>query len=395
MKARNLNIWNVYKFVLFLCLLQSFKAWFFWQFSNVLINISLFSLGTILYFSHRSFYSKDYKNILWLILLLIAGLLTTTHKNFNGVLGVVISFSPLLFIITLKTDYKIDLFISIRMWFSILLLISLFGWLLFLFGVNLTKSTVSYGEVDGSYQYLYSNYYLFLHNITRVTEVFRFSSVFIEPGYLGCLLSVFLFLGHYKLNKINIVFYLSLFFTFSLAGWLITVVGYIFYSLKNTKRKLVWLLLTIALIFTFIKVGKEYNNGNNWVNDNIISRMQQDDDKGISGYNRSSQELSSWFWDYFVKSDDLLLGSGNNRDINNVDWKSYIIMHGLISFIAYFLYLFFPLMWKTINKYEVLILISIYTLIFAQTFHGIFWLFYLVMFIIGVDFNRKGVSIEK
>ncbi|MDX9694343.1 MAG: hypothetical protein RBT49_00980 [Bacteroidales bacterium] len=285
---------------------------------------------------------------------------------------------------------KFELFISIRKWFSILLFISLIGWVLFLLGIDLPNSTLYYGKIDNSFQYSYSNYFIFLsNNMVLHRDYFRFSSVFLEPGYLGCLLSVFLFLSKYKFDKINIIFFFAIFFTFSLAGYIISIFGYLLFTFRNTRRKVLWVVITFLCYFMIIYFAKNINNGENWINNAIVERLQPDDLKLFSGYNRSSEESDNLFWNSFIYSEDLLFGNGKTIEYNDVDWKSYIYAYGLISFLLYIFYLFFPLLIRDKNKYFTFIFVSIYLMIFAQTIHGMFWLFYLFLFIIGIDVNRK------
>ncbi|MDD3738103.1 MAG: hypothetical protein PHP31_02260 [Lentimicrobiaceae bacterium] len=385
MKSKISDIWNIYKIVLLLCLLQSFRAWFFWGISDLFASLLLLLFGLFLSSLHKTWFVIDFKLIIHFLLLLIASFLTSRFDNINSILLSIIRILPILFIITLKNSLKIDLYIFVRKCFSILLLISLIGWIIFLLGVNIPSSIVYYGYIDNLYHYSYTNYYLFLNNnATDYVDYYRFCSVFLEPGYLGCLLSVFLFLDRYRFNKINFIFYLSLFFTFSVAGWLITIIGYILYSLKNSKRKFLWLIMIITIYFSTINIAQNYNSGDNWVNNAVISRLQYDDEKGLSGYNRSSETTDQWFWDYYIYEKDFLWGSSSKIDNIGVDWKTYIILYGFIGFIFYILYLIFPLFDKSSNKYELLIYFIIYSLIFAQTIHGIYWLLYLFLYIVGI-----------
>lgn len=396
MKFKVFTLWKAYKIVLFICLLQSFRAWFFWSFNDVFVNLFLFFLSFLVFLIHSKWFILIRKNLIWFFLLFLASISTSTHSNFFGILDSIIRILPLYFIITLKSELKHDLHHTIRKWFSVLLFISIIGWILFLLGVNMPNSTIYYGEFENSFQYSYSNYYMFLKNNTiSIKDYFRFSSVFLEPGYLGCLLSVFLYLSRYKLDKINIVFLVSLFFTFSLAGYVITIIGYLLFSLKAKKRKFLWLVVTILLYFATINIAQDYNNGDNWFNNAIVERLQPDVNKGISGYNRSTEDTDLWFWNTFINREDFFFGTGEFIDKNDVDWKTYIYVFGLIPFLLYVFYLFYPLMATKNNKYEILVLVLLYLLIFAQTIHGNFWLFYLALFVIGIDIKDKYIYVDK
>jgi hypothetical protein len=86
-------------------------------------------------------------------------------------------------------------------------------------------------------------------------------------------------------------------------------------------------------------------------------------------------------------TEDVFFGNPEIRESGNkgadADWKSYIMLYGLVGFIAYFIYLVYPWLIFKNNKYRLSILIILYALIFAQTIFGAFWLIYLTVFIIG------------
>lgn len=375
------KIWLLYKWILFIGSLYSFKAYFFWGIPDVIVQLIFIASGILTYMFIPYLFSVGKKKIVWFLLLLLASILTSTHMNLNGMINSVLRIIPLFFIIALKSRYKKDLFLSIRLWFAIFLSVSLVGWILYLSNINFSYSIVYYGKIDGLYQYIFKNYYLFLVNLNSIYDYYRFSSVFLEPGYLGCLLSVFLFLGQYKWNKINIVFLICLLFTFSLAGWLITT---FIYLLCRLKKSILWLISIVLFALLITNFVKSYNQGDNWLNNAIFARLEYDEGKGIRGYNRSNEYTDKWFWDQFVHSKDLFWGRGSAFEFSSTDWKVYIVLYGLFSLIAYLVYLLFPLFSSQYNKYRLVLFSLIYLLIFAQTIHGIFWFFYLFMYILGV-----------
>ena len=132
--------------------------------------------------------------------------------------------------------------------------------------------------------------------------------------------------------------------------------------------------------------AKNANNGNNMVNEAIISRLEYDSSRGtISGYNRSNRFDDKWFWNSFIYDDDLWLGKVDNKlDSNAVDWKSYIIIHGFISFVFWVLYLLYP-SFKKGNRRKCFFLSLIYFLIFAQTMPMSQSMMYLTLYTLGIN----------
>jgi hypothetical protein len=296
---RKFSWWTIYEWVILVGLLQSFKAYFLWGISDIIMQIALVavSLFSLVISPYLFTYSKN--NAMWFLLLLLASSITSINSNFNGFLFSVLRILPVFFILLLKTDYKINLFLFIRKWFSLLLLISVTGWILYLIGVELPYKMIYYGSYEGFAHYTYENHYLYLVQVSRFITFPRFYSVFIEPGYLGCLLSIMLFLGNYKFDKTNIPFWISLFLTFSLAGWILTLFGFVAMRLVNSKYRITWLVTIVTVMLISSNFAKKYNDGNNWVNYAFFNRLEYDAEKGIAGYNRSSEATIDYFWNTF------------------------------------------------------------------------------------------------
>lgn len=383
-------LWQCYKFVVFFDMLVAFRAWFTWE-----INIGYWGListmiGGVLYLlKHGWFFG--HRDFVWLPILFLAVVFGISTLSPVSIVAALLPITPLLFIAALHPTYKSDLLGTLYQYISILLGISVFAWIAFLLGFSWPFIPIRYGSDEGGlYQYLYENHFLFLVNITKsYSDAFpRFSSVFVEPGYLGCLMSVLLYLRKFKFDKTNAVFFLSLLFSFSLASIIILVISFLFYSYRYLRKNIRPTVIGILFMGALYGIGMNYNDGDNAIKERIIDRLEYDESRqNLAGYDRSIQDTDDYFWQVFIKSDNLLFG-GKSAEINrgrDVDWKAYIIIHGLISFILVLAFLLYPVLIIQHGRFDLALFSLIYVMIFISTFHLFISSMYMVLYILGVN----------
>ena len=397
---RKSSTWWLYKLFIIFLMLTSFHAWMFWSWnSNIFFWLFVSMVSTFIYLGNRKWYKHtNLKNeIVWFIILQMTLVLTAFGLNFAGTVYLLIPSWTVFPVLMLKDEYKTDLFSTTYIGIASILTISLVGWFLFLGGVSLPYEMVEYGVDD---LYYFENYHLFLRNTTMLSGLLlfpRFSSIFLEPGYLGCMVSLLLFIHRYKKGFWTIVLLITQFLTFSVAGWLISIFGYIALRSSNSKHRFLIITSILAVFFMIWWGAKTINDGNNMVNIAFFERISFDSSKGtIVGYDRSTEQTDEWFWSSFVMSPNNLYGEPDAVDrlaINDNDWKSYIIRHGLVGFGAFLLFALYPYFsvpkGKRHSRIPVLTLCIMYCLIFAQTIHMIFSVMYLVFLSLGVSIVRE------
>jgi hypothetical protein len=392
--TQSFNIWFFLKWVLFLGALQSLKAWFFLSIdSNFTCGIMAVLLSFIA-LTRSDWFSLTKKNLKWTLLFLITNLIISSiHSNFYGFIAGFIRSIPVAFVIFLTEKYKIKFIKFFTKSFSIIIGISLLGWILFLFGLLTPFKIINYTELDdNTYLYIFENHYLFLLSTKNIMDAIlpRFCGIFLEPGYLGGILAALLFINGWKLkyNVYNMILFLALIFTFSLAGYLLGIFGYIAVQLKNSKRRITFIIAIFAALFVAKIIVENYNNGDNIMNQLIVNRLIFDSNNGnIAGYNRSSSALTKYFYTDFIKSGDLFFGTGlqnPNLKYTDVDWRAFTIKFGIISTLLYFFYLFYPC-----KNFMQFVLLIIYFLNFAQTSHSIFWFIFPLIYICGVEYLKE------
>ena len=399
--VRNTYSWWLYKAFIIILMLTSFRAWMFWSWADSLFFwIGAFLVSVLFLGVNDKFYSniERKRNIVWFVLLQILLILGKGNNNLNGLLATMIPTWSVFSLITLNKKYKQDIFETLYKVLCIILFVSLIAWILFLVGFSFSYEMVPYGVDD---LYYYENYHLFLRNTTMGGDfVFpRFCSIFLEPGYLGCLVSLILYIRHYKLDFWGVVLILVLFMTFSLAGWVISLVGFTSIKCIESKRPVLLLTLAFSSLLFIWGSAKMINGGDNLFNNMIFERLQYDDHTGtFAGYNRLTEDTNDWFWSSFVKSPDVLFGSSSpsyNLKINDIDWKAYIVRNGLVGLFMFVLFAYYPYFslrkrFRAFSKY-IFILSTLYLLIFSQTISLILSTMYISMIIFGdavIRFNE-------
>lgn len=392
------KLWRFCRWLLFFAALQSFGAWFFVIIPPTISYFVTFLVCSLLIFGKKR--TEGYC-IPWLIIYFIAFILTIITRKIPNVFGIVEIFIKLYsigFVFLLKPEYKHDLLQVFKKGLFVLCGVSLPFWILHLSGVGLPHSSFVYGVMnDNQFQYYFDNYYFFVtvSQKSLYDSIFpRFQCVFIEPGYLGCLLSALLYSGRYQLkkNKENIVYLISLILTLSLAGWILTFLGVVLTSIKKSKGRTIW-LFAILLIFVGLYIfAVNYKGGDNDINLYIFSRLQYDESRGITGNARVSESLSDYFWSTFIHSNPLWFGgiqasdhTGFMQESNEVTAYTYIMQYGLVAFVFLLWYYLFPVFKNKKNRYSLFSLSIIFILVFAQTIHMTHSFMYVFLFIMCVN----------
>jgi hypothetical protein len=263
---------------------------------------------------------------------------------------------------------------------------------LFLTGVQLPYSVVNFNNG----QYWYNNYYFFLYDLNPYFVIPRFSGIFLEPGHLGMITSLLLYANHFNLRRKEVlVLLVATIFTFSLAAYILLIISIsIFLFLKSKKP-----VLYIALWFVFLIIGNNFftklNNGDNIVNNLIIERLQFDNGN-LSGDNRFSGSMDSYF-EGFLKSDDVYTGIGTTKyELLNLEanagYKVFLVQQGIIG-TSLLLFLYLSLVFTSKSKESAFFLL-IYILSFSQRAYAL-WACELLIFITAVSSFETKVSNKK
>ena len=236
---------------------------------------------------------------------------------------------------TLEDSYKIRALRFITKTFSVILTISIVEyvfWLIFSF-----SPLFSFETTFGNYGRLNCFGAFIMPSIIYLAP--RFSGPFIEPGHLGMICVYLLYAngfrlkGSYLLWPILIAVILSL----SLAGYVLLLIAVVLH-LKISLKSIVTSIIIIFGLYIF--VTEIWNGGDNVVSEKIISRLEYDESKGISGNNRAVKGTDSYF-DYQLKSTGLIVGLGAvryntllaNGIVGGAGIKIFLLYYGFIGLI--------------------------------------------------------------
>lgn len=356
--------WNMYSVILVGQALYSLHPWFMWSIPNLYANITQFLVAIFYLLAARRLwdFNNSYKLLAcFLLFITFFYRALVDGGNLNFYIVNTMSAFTLIPIVLLKPQYQIDLLEKFQKLMTVLLFVSLLFWILHLIGVNLPSTDISYGQVDRGYgagdedQYYFANYYFFLVNQTwmlrplgAIPDFLRFSSVFLEPGYLAILIVFFLYINKFDFKSPRNYIYIAVIIaTVSLAGFLMAFLAFGALKIKSIKQGVLGLGLLAVIVFSGAYFFKNYNGGDNFVNQGIIERLEFDESEGtISGYNRTSEDLDVYFAK-FIWTSDVITGIGKDgrygefADRANVGYKAYIILYGLVGtmFFLIFIYL--------------------------------------------------------
>lgn len=347
---RDVSLWLYYAGIL-IVFYGSMAPWFLWPIYSydpfiVFIPMVLaFLLSRTL--SHPLFTRQDYMwpFVAYCVYMLVMCVLS--GKNMNGYIGESFRAVVYLFLFMLAKEELPKMGDMLAKSMAVILLPSLVGFFLYLFGFPLPHYHAVPSFAD---YYSYENYFLFLLDDRAMLQLFpRFHSVFLEPSHMAmaCVALLMTQVGQWK-KWYNVTLFAALLCSFSLAGYIFLVI--MSFSASWMKRRAIMkkLLLLAGFIAVAVTAVLLYNEGENLMNDLIVQRMTVNDEGNLEGDNRVSKDFDTVF-EEFAQSEELLTGAGIKKmeqfGFGNSGYRVYLYRNGLISFL--FLVLFFVVLSST------------------------------------------------
>lgn len=330
------------------------------------------------------------KKILWpmMLLLLITAVTTLQEDNFLIALTTFLTYLPaiLLFLLPIEKKYQVLSFIT--KWFCIIIGISVVLYIL-TFVIHLPN--IGTYKADDDFYPLFRNYVFFIKS-TDIIESFRFNGPFLEPGHLSIVIAFLLFANDYdfKNNRLLWILIVALFVSFSLSGWMLTIIGWLL--LNYQKIKLVPIIMGLAC---FVWISNWYNGGDNVVNNLILSRLELDDKKGIKGNNRFSHGTDI-LYEKMVDNGSVWIGKGSqfkSKDVEGAGYKIYFIRQG--AFMALMILFLYALLgsYSTSKKYTISFLIILGACFLSRGYPN--WYSWLLPYILGTSIYNSPLRLRK
>lgn len=389
-----ISLYFFFKLAVLLLFLDSMHIWVTWNIPTHYIGVIVFTVMISYVFLTGVKLRVSFKRVIGAVLLLTAFLLGYNLNNLGSVLGPVFTVLPCLLLLFISdSKILIDTFNFIVNFFAVLLPISLLVFSLTFLGLppvgEITHFSGLYGSFDNYLLAFRSGFYYY-----------RFSSVFLEPGHLGMILSYMLFALRFNFKDVRvIILFVASLFTFSLAAYVLIIVGYIFKLLLYRELRFrVVLLGSISLCLLYL-IAVNFNDGENLLNNHLFARLQPDGERGFAGNNRTYGKLDD-VYEVAIRHKDLVLwGIGvdnfnilkDNFDFGGAGIKVYVLRQGLVSALFVFAaYLFMGLSLSKKKQYT-LCFVLLLALSFWQRAYP-FWASWLIPFMGGIvieEIERK------
>ncbi|WP_287622783.1 O-antigen ligase family protein [Parabacteroides sp.] len=321
------------------------KPWFFWNGTTaILYALILLFISVRLPFIKKTLKRKQF--ILCCLCLLMyssVDLLDLTSLSyiiryfFRHLLLV-------LFAILLSDKEKGDLVRLFTKVYSIILFVSILAYIFYLLDISMPYMLIKY-EINTGYPSFRNYIFLIVRNEMEFFS--RFQSIFLEPGHVGMVSSLLLYINRYDLKRIPVfIVFMSVLLSFSLAAYVLLVLGMTLYYLLKSKhyfRRLlrVSFLLCSVVVFSIVFY---VNNPESVYSKLVVSRLDYDEERGISGNNRTSNQFDYYYDKVFFVKNDALFGIGDEEfaerfGSGNSSYKTFIVQNGIISLIfLFFLY---------------------------------------------------------
>lgn len=381
----NLRSIKVYSFFLLLLFVTSMGCWIGWGNKTLLQSIIGFllvitsSVGCVKFdFSRQNIV----KCVLFYFPFLIVNLGWSTQVLFTQLPSYLI---PIICVVCLHSNDKVLALTYITKYYSYLMIPSLFLYFASLAGFSFSLGTITPGVGD------YGNYENLIFYIRQVRDIFpRFNGPFMEPGHLGMMGAFLLMANTFDLKRLECkIILFSVIVSFSLAGYMLVFIGFMMSRYSEEKLSINSLILYISIGTFVILLGQNYNGGDNAFNNQILSRLELDDQRGISGNNRTNLFVMKMFmemWsDYSVllfgySPQELMLAEDHLQYSNGI--QLFMVRHGLLSVILSLSYYMITIKYSSNKKYARLFFMFVIFCFVQRTYT--YWFAWIICYEYGI-----------
>lgn len=319
-------------FLLALCLLAGLKPYFLWGMPGAIdIGIKLIVITLSLFFINM----KDNRSLLFFVLFFLLLFFQGLIRNIS-IIDWLVTIIPVTLLPFISFDKGRKCFSYFVVLLAILFSLSLLIWIGVLIGLPLPYEVIE--PVNALKDYNYFAYPLVLVPLKEdIMQSFRFSGPFDEPGVVGTICLICLFIGKYNLRKwYNVILLIVGICSFSLAFF----IGSLLYLSINVLGRKKWPVLLMGL---FILGFYFATNDNEFFEELIYSRMEWDSSTGsLSGDNRSLNGEGQYL-DQIRGTSTYWFGGGNEankRFEGSWGYKNVIIIYGFLFVFLYCLFFF-------------------------------------------------------
>lgn len=327
--------------LLLLCVLSPFYVWKLLSLNFLLIRVLLICVCCWPFILNRRKLTKKDTGVVFVAFLAVLTYLFVAFIHEFTLLGIsarLLTTLPVLILFSNK-EFLIAVFERFFSLYSIMMLLAIISYVLFLFGISPELGTIhSPIEIDREYIH-----YPFFVIEWQLIDTFRFGGPFDEPGVLGTISALLLCVKKYDLKDLrSIVALISGLLSTSLFFYLISVIFLSYYSLIIKKNPTIVISLTVLLILLF-----SYTKEDPIIYDRVWSRIEWDSSNHqLKGDSRTSIEAKNyyketigsmdWFWGLEDPTQYKRLAKDSSTYMNVIMWNGAVFFFLYISFLMLF-----------------------------------------------------------
>lgn len=331
-------------------MLCSMKPWFVWDNPAILYILIIFFILTRLPFAKRINKKHCVLLILCFILYTVVDVphINDAKRFVEYIFRHFICTSLVILLLSEEKASLVKIFIN---FYAGVLLFSTIIYVLVILGMPIYSYQVSIN--DPYYSWGFSNSLFLILPITSFPFP-RFQSIFLEPGHLGMISSLMLYMIRYNMRSWQgIIIFLSSLLSMSLAAYMLLFLGMVIYKLSfgnllKTITFLLMILMTCTMAYNFFP--------NSYFSQAILLRLEYDEDKGFKGNNRISEDFEYYYNNKFYKTEHVLLGIGGDNistisgEGGNSSYKVFIVQYGILGLVVLSVF-FFVIVWYSKSSF--------------------------------------------
>lgn len=331
-------------------MLCSMKPWFVWDNPAILYILIIFFILTRLPFARRINKNHCVLLILCFILYTVVDVphINDAKRFVEYIFRHFICTSLVILLLSEEKASLVKIFIN---FYAGVLLFSTIIYVLVILGMPIYSYQVSIN--DPYYSWGFSNSLFLILPITSFPFP-RFQSIFLEPGHLGMISSLMLYMIRYNMRSWQgIIIFLSSLLSMSLAAYMLLFLGMVIYKLSfgnllKTITFLLMILMTCTMAYNFFP--------NSYFSQAILLRLEYDEDKGFKGNNRISEDFEYYYNNKFYKTEHVLLGIGGDNistisgEGGNSSYKVFIVQYGILGLVVLSVF-FFVIVWYSKSSF--------------------------------------------
>ena len=350
MNSKNYNLYTISFIILILDCAFSYITKSLLSGYIAIICLLCFISSLLVYKERRSL--SFYGIITYIIL--SYGFMYSFRFDFNKSIVAVVKFLPVITLFMISKENLLILKDKIVRFFSVLVFASLIIYIFKIAGVSLPIYEKTY-----LWQYEIVNYYYIYTDAVRYVSAF--TGFCLEAGYFGFLCICLLALEKFDLRKrTSQIFTLAIVLSMSLEAYILFAIGILLYSIsrgEDIAKITKYFIAAFIVLMLAVIIATNYNGGDNIVGEKIFERLEYDEELGIVGNNRESDNAAEIVDRYFY-SNSVWLGIGHdkfdnlitNKGFDICSWRAFVIIYGAIYTIIVFGFSIFCLLKTNIKK---------------------------------------------